>query len=87
MGPCNQTTPELIAKATQEIEGTGLRKQYKEAVRKKIASIFGSATGVGASGTSPDTDTLHTVVNIAFHYIFKMQPWWTTFYKVHGESK
>ena len=57
VGACNQTILEIIAKATQVIEGTGLRKQYREAVRNQIASRFGSTAGVGASGTSPDTDT------------------------------
>ena len=60
VGPCKETTPEIIAKATQAIEGTGLRKQYKEAVRNQLASRSGSAAGVGASGTSPDTDTHST---------------------------
>ena len=60
VGPCNQTTPELIAKATEAIQDNGLRKQYKEAVRKQIASRSGSTTGVGASGTSPYTNTHST---------------------------
>ena len=47
VGPCNQTTLELIAKATQAIEGTGLRKQYMEAAKNQIASRFWSAAGVG----------------------------------------
>ena len=60
VGPSKETTLEIIAKATQAIEGTGLRKQYKEAVRNQLASRSGSAAGVGASGTSPDTDTHST---------------------------
>ena len=57
VGPCNQTTPELIAKAMEAIQGTRLSKRYKEAERKQIASRSVSTAGVGANGTSPNTNT------------------------------